>query len=91
MRFIAVFKQHQMACSLGFDSLVDALDFLFWGYEDHELMPQGVYDLFTDKATVYDHAGQFVGGLSLEAIRTIAKEYLNTFKPLANLIRLSDV
>lgn len=39
MRFIAVFTQKKTLAGLGFDSLVEAVDFLFWGYEDQDLPP----------------------------------------------------
>ncbi|QIP14131.1 hypothetical protein G8759_16675 [Spirosoma aureum] len=90
MRFIAVFNQLQTVRSLEFESLVDALDFLFWGYEDHELMPQGIYDGLTDKATLYDHAGQFIDGIALDSIRKIAREYLTAISPFAGLMQPSD-
>lgn len=90
MRFIAVFNQLQASYGRGFDSLLDAVDFLFWGYEDQELMPQGVYDNLTDQAMSYEHAGRPVGdAASLTAIRDIAREYLNNIHPLVFMVRTS--
>lgn len=80
MRFIAVFNQFQASTGVGFDSLIDALDFLFWGYEDNNLMPEGIYDVLADESMPYDHIGQSLGIPSLDAIRSIAKAYLkNTY------------
>ncbi|GAB2515836.1 hypothetical protein [Spirosoma aerophilum] len=89
MRFIAVFNQLQTSYSMGFDNLLDAVDFLFWGYEDQELVPQGVYDSLTDQATPYEHAGRPVNVVSSTSIRAIAKEYLKTIYPLACMVRTS--
>lgn len=89
MRFIAVFNQLQASYGMGFDNLLDAVDFLFWGYEDQELLPQGVYDSLTDQATPYEHAGRPVDGVSTASIREIAKAYRQTMYPLAYMIRTS--
>ncbi|SFD11546.1 hypothetical protein [Spirosoma endophyticum] len=80
MRFIAVFNQLQTTTSFGFDNLSDAVDFLCWGYEDQELIPQGVYDALTDQATPYLHAGRRIGDFSTAAIRTIATNYLTSIR-----------
>jgi hypothetical protein len=81
MRFIAVYNQFQTSTGVGFDSLIDALDFLFWGYEDNDLTPQGIYDALTDESMLYDHAGQSIVVPSLESIRSIARTYLtNTYR-----------
>lgn len=89
MRFIAVFNQFQTSYGLGFDSFLDAVDFLFWGYEDHELTPEGVYDILTDQATPYEHAGQLLGSASPSSIRTIAKDYLSTIRQVSYFMRPS--
>lgn len=89
MRFIAVFHQLQTSSGLGFDNLVEAVDFLFWGYEDEELVPHGVYDTLTDQATPYDHAGQLLDPVNSESIRRIAKEYLTTIRPWGYFLRPS--
>ncbi|ADB40030.1 hypothetical protein [Spirosoma linguale] len=89
MRFIAVFNQPQATYGLGFESLLDAVDFLFWGYEDQELQPQGVYDSLTDQATPYEHAGRLVSKESPGSIRAIARKYLETIQPLASVMRVS--
>ncbi|MFD2938300.1 hypothetical protein [Spirosoma flavum] len=82
MRFIAVYNQLQTSTAVGFDSLIDALDFLFWGYEDNDLTPQGIYDVLTDESMPYDHSGQSITiQTSLDSIRSIAKAYLkNTYR-----------
>jgi hypothetical protein len=89
MRFIAVFNQFQTSYGLGFDSLLDAVDFLFWGYEDHELTPEGVYDILADQATPYEHAGQLLGSASPSSIRIIAKDYLANIRQLSCFLRSS--
>jgi hypothetical protein len=89
MRFIAVFNQLQASYGMGFDNLLDAVDFLFWGYEDQELMPHGVYDSLTDQATPYEHAGRPVDTVSSTSIRDVANEYLKNIYPLASMVRTS--
>lgn len=76
MRYIAIFNQHQVPHTLGFRSAVEALDFLFWGYEDQHLLPYGLYDKLTDLTTPYTHAGQRIHTLSQESIHTMAKRHL---------------
>ncbi|GAB4039856.1 hypothetical protein [Spirosoma jeollabukense] len=51
MRFIAVFYQQRSIYGMGFESVIDANDFLFRGYEDNDLVPCGIYDIVTDKVT----------------------------------------
>lgn len=76
MHFVAVFNRLQASYGVGFDNLVDAVDFLFWGYEDQALLPQGIYDISADQVTPYDHVGGRIGPVNTESIRTIAKDYL---------------
>ena len=91
MRFIAVYNQLQIATGVGFDSLIDALDFLFWGYEDNDLTPQGIYDALTDESIPYDHAGKTLPVSSLDSIRSIAMSYLKTSYRLSGLIPSGNV
>ncbi|NEU65859.1 hypothetical protein [Spirosoma agri] len=76
MRFVAIFNQHQVPHALGFTNSVEALDFLFWGYEDQQLLPYGIYDKFTDQVTTYTHAGQLVHTIKEESIRVTVKRHL---------------
>ncbi len=87
MRFIAVFTQQQTPAGLGFDSLVEAIDFLFWGYEDQELTPQGIYDSLIDQVTPYAHAGQLAREYEGISIREVAREYLTSFRRWSEFLR----
>ena len=80
MRFIAVFTQGQTPAGAGFNSLVEAFDFLSWGYEDQDLTPQGVYDSLTDQVTAYIHVGQLVRQIEAFSIRRVAQTYLTYFR-----------
>ena len=72
MRFIAVFSQLHTIYGIGFDTSIEATDFLFWGYEDNDLIPFGIYDVSTTQTMLYDHFGQLTGGLETEAIHQFA-------------------
>ena len=87
MRFIAVFIQKQTLAGLGFDSLVEAADFLFWGYEDKDLTPQGIYDSLTDQVTPYAHAGQQIWPIEEFSIRRVAQTYLDSFRQWRGFLR----
>ena len=87
MRFIAVFTQQQTPTGLGFDSLVEATDFLFWGYEDQDLTPQGIYDSLTDQVTPYTHAGQPARQVEEFSIRRVARAYLTSVKQWRGFVR----
>ena len=76
MRFMAVFVQDDTCYAVGFDDSTDATDFLFWGYEEHDLFPCGIYDLLTGETTSYEHRGQLVGLFDPELIRRTATEYV---------------
>lgn len=89
MRFIAVFNYLQKSYGLRFESLLDAADFLFWGYEDQELIPEGIYDTLTDRATPYEQAGQVLGTASPASIRTTAQRYLSGIRPMSSFLRAS--
>ena len=73
---MAVFIQREICCSVGFEDLTDANDFLYWGYEEHELIPCGTYDLLTGDTISYEHRGRLVGLFDPELIRLTAVEYL---------------
>ncbi|SFD11475.1 hypothetical protein [Spirosoma endophyticum] len=76
MRFIAVFYQQRTIYGMGFESVIDANDFLFRGYEDNDLVPRGIYDIMTDNVTPYAHIDQLIGNDKLETIRQFAIEYM---------------
>ena len=77
MRFMAVFIQREISCAVGFEDLADATDFLFWGYEEYELLPCGIYDLLTGETLNYEHRGRSVGLFEPDLIRLTAKEYVS--------------
>ena len=87
MRFIAVFYQQRTIYGMGFETVIDASDFLFWGYEDNDLVPCGIYDIMTDKVTLYEHIDQLTGNDTLETIRQFAVEYM---KQICQYVGLND-
>ncbi len=78
MRFVAVCTHFQTPVSFGFDTLSDAVDFLFWVYEEHSLIPQGVYDALTGQITLSANNNQSVGAYSADSIGNIATDYLTS-------------
>lgn len=74
---MAVFIQRETCCAVGFEALADATDFLFWGYEEYELLPCGIYDLLTGETHSYQHRGRPVGLFEPDLIRLTATEYVN--------------
>ena len=76
MRFVAVFNQHRVPYTVGFDSLLEALDFLFWGYEDRQLLPYGIYDEMIDQVLIYTHEGQVIHPITEDVIYATAKRHL---------------
>ena len=76
MRFMAIFIQEDTSYAVGFDALADARDFLFWGYEEHDLIPCGTYDLLTGETAAYEHRGYSIGIFDPELIRRTATEYV---------------
>ena len=76
MRFMAVFVQLDTCYAVGFNDLTDATDFLFWGYEERDLFPCGIYDLLTGEATPHEHRGRFVGQFDPDLIRQTATDYV---------------
>lgn len=73
---MAVFVQLDTCYAVGFSDLTDATDFLFWGYEEHDLFPCGIYDLLTGEATPYEHRDRFVGLFDPDLIRQTATDYV---------------
>ena len=73
---MAVFVQLDTCYAVGFDDLTDATDFLFWGYEERELLPCGIYDLLTGETAGYEHRGQSVSFSDPELIRQTATDYM---------------
>ncbi len=78
MRFVAVCTHFQTPVSFGFDTLSDAVDFLFWVYEEHGLIPQGVYDTLTGQTTLSAHNDHLAGAYSTNSISHIATDYLTS-------------
>lgn len=75
MRFMAIFVRLDTCYAVGFDELADATDFLFWGYEEQDLLPCGIYDLLTGETSSYEHRGHTIGLFDPELIRQTANEY----------------
>ena len=73
---MAVFVQLDACHAVGFEDLTDATDFLFWGYEEHDLLPCGIYDLLTGETAAYEHRGRPVGLFDPELIHRTATEYV---------------
>ncbi len=76
MRFISVFTKLETCYAVGFDELADATDFLFWGYEEYELLPHGIYDVLTGEITPYAHRGGALNNADGDLIRSTAVNYL---------------
>ena len=76
MRYIAVFAQQEIGYAVGFENLTDATDFLFWGYEEYELLPYGTFDLLTVDVWPYEHRGERIVYVDDDVIRRTAKDYL---------------
>ncbi len=74
---MAVFIQRETTCTVGFDDLTDATDFLYWGYEEYELLPCGIFDLLTGETLSYEHQGRAVGLFEPELVRLTATEYVS--------------
>ena len=73
---MAIFIQLDTCHAVGFEALADATDFLFWGYEEHDLLPCGTYDLLTGDVAAYEHRGRFVGLFDPDLIRQTATNYV---------------
>lgn len=76
MPFIAVFSRLSTTCGLGFNTLIEASDFLFWGYEDNDLVPHGIFDSATSRTTLYNHFGHLTNQPDLEEICRFAMDYV---------------
>ncbi|GAB2588142.1 hypothetical protein [Spirosoma areae] len=76
MRYIAVFDQQETNYAVGFDTPGDALDFLFWGYEEFDLLPYGIFDVLSGEVTIYEHRGDRVSEVDAAVISQTAKNYL---------------
>ena len=73
---MAVFVQLDTCYAVGFNDLADATDFLFWGYEEYDLTPCGIYDLLTGDITEYEHRGRPIGLFDPDLIRQTATDYV---------------
>ncbi|GAB4045349.1 hypothetical protein [Spirosoma litoris] len=78
MRYIVVFAQQEIGYAVGFDDSSDAVDFLFWGYEEYDLLPYGIFDALTGEVFPYEHRGELVVAVDEETISRTAKDYLNS-------------
>ena len=76
MRYIVVFAQQEIGYAVGFENSDDAVDFLFWGYEEYDLLPYGIFDVLTGEVFPYVHRGARVVDVDDEIISRTAKEYL---------------
>lgn len=76
MRYIVVFTQQEIGYAVGFDDFTDAVDFLFWGYEEYDLLPYGIFDALTGEVFPYEHRGELVVAVDEEMISRTAKDYL---------------
>ncbi|GAB2536819.1 hypothetical protein [Spirosoma aerophilum] len=77
MRYIVVFAQQEIGYAVGFDHSADAVDFLFWGYEEHDLLPYGIFDVLTGEVYPYEHRGHVVVSVDEETISRTAKDYIS--------------
>lgn len=77
MRYIVVFAQQEIGYAVGFDHAADAIDFLFWGYEEYDLLPYGIFDALTGEVFPYEHRGKRVVAVDEETISRTATDYLN--------------
>ncbi len=76
MRYIVVFAQQEIGYAVGFDNPTDAVDFLFWGYEEYDLIPYGIFDALTGEVYPYEHRGESVAEVDEETISRTARDYL---------------
>ncbi|MVM36994.1 hypothetical protein GO730_03800 [Spirosoma sp. HMF3257] len=76
MRYIVVFAQQEIGYAVGFDDSADAVDFLFWGYEEYDLIPYGIFDALTGEVFPYEHRGELVIDIDEETISRTARDYL---------------
>ncbi len=76
MRYIVVFAQQEIGYAVGFDYSADAIDFLFWGYEEYDLLPYGIFDAITGEVFPYEHRGERVVAVDDETISRTATDYL---------------
>ncbi|AUD03912.1 hypothetical protein [Spirosoma pollinicola] len=76
MRYIVVFAQQEIGYAVGFDYSTDAIDFLFWGYEEYDLLPYGIFDALTGEVFPYEHRGERVVAVDEETISRTATDYL---------------
>ena len=78
MRYIVVFAQQEIGYAVGFEDSSDAVDFLYWGYEEYELLPYGVFDVLTGEVWPYEHRGERIASVEEPNIRKIALDYLKS-------------
>ncbi|WP_420148734.1 hypothetical protein [Spirosoma sp.] len=76
MRYIVVFAKQEIGYAVGFDTLTDATDFLYWGYEEYDLVPYGTFDVLTGEVWPYEHRGERVANIDTQLISRTALDYL---------------
>ncbi len=76
MRYIVVFAQQEIGYAVGFDTTSDAVDFLFWGYEEYDLVPYGIFDALTGEVWPYEHRGERTSDVDEQIISRTALDYL---------------
>ena len=76
MRYIVVFAQQEIGYAVGFDTYPDAADFLYWGYEEYELLPYGTFDVLTGEVWPYEHRGTRLANVDEQVISRTALDYL---------------
>ncbi|RYC70328.1 hypothetical protein [Spirosoma sordidisoli] len=78
MRYIVVFAQQEIGYAVGFDTYADATDFLYWGYEEYQLIPYGTFDALTGEVWPYQHRGERVADVDEQLISRTALDYLRS-------------
>ena len=78
MRYIVVFAQQEIGYAVGFDAFPDAVDFLYWGYEEYDLLPYGTFDVLTGEVWPYEHRGARVADVDEQVISRTALDYLKS-------------
>ncbi|SOD82762.1 hypothetical protein [Spirosoma fluviale] len=78
MRYIVVFAKQEISYAVAFEDPSDAVDFLFWGYEEYELLPYGIFDMLTGEIIPYQHRGERTADIEEPVIRRIALDYIKS-------------
>ncbi|UFH52269.1 hypothetical protein [Spirosoma sp. KNUC1025] len=78
MRYIVVFAQEEIGYAVGFEEFTDAIDFLYWGYEEYDLLPYGTFDVLTGEVWPYEHRGERIVNVEEHIISRTALDYLKS-------------